>query len=63
MRPTRCSARTKDRVILADRADGAPLPVGIGPYRLIVEGDQRGARLARMVASIEVRRLAARSSR
>lgn len=47
----------KDQVLLADAADGAPLPDTQGPYRLVVEGDQRGARLARMVTAIEVRRL------
>ena len=50
----------KDQIILADKADGAPLPAGLGPYRLVVEGDQRGARLARMVVSIELRQLAPR---
>ena len=48
----------KDQILLADQADGAPMPDGVGPYRLVVEGDQRGARLARMVVSIEVRQLA-----
>jgi DMSO/TMAO reductase YedYZ molybdopterin-dependent catalytic subunit len=46
----------KDQVLLADSADGAPLPEGVGPYRLVVEGDQRGARLARMVTAIELLR-------
>jgi len=49
----------KDQILLADQADGAPMPNGVGPYRLVVEGDQRGARMARMVVSIEVRQLAA----
>lgn len=48
----------KDQILLADAVDGAPLPDGLGPYRLVVEGDQRGARLARMVTTIELRRLA-----
>ena len=48
----------KDEILLADAADGAPLPAGLGPYRLVVEGDQRGARLARMVTQIELKRLA-----
>jgi DMSO/TMAO reductase YedYZ molybdopterin-dependent catalytic subunit len=48
----------KDQVIIADKADGAPLPDGIGPYRLVVEGDQRGARMARMVVSITLLRAA-----
>jgi len=47
----------KDQVLLADAADGAPLPQTQGPYRLVVEGDQRGARLARMVTTIELRQL------
>jgi DMSO/TMAO reductase YedYZ molybdopterin-dependent catalytic subunit len=46
----------KDRVLLADEANGAPLPDTQGPYRLVIEGDQRGARLARMVTQIELRR-------
>jgi DMSO/TMAO reductase YedYZ molybdopterin-dependent catalytic subunit len=48
----------KDQILLADASDGAPLPDGLGPYRLVVEGDQRGARLARMVTQIELKRLA-----
>jgi DMSO/TMAO reductase YedYZ molybdopterin-dependent catalytic subunit len=47
----------KDQVLLADAANGAPLPQAQGPYRLVVEGDQRGARLARMVTTIELRQL------
>ena len=47
----------KDQVLLADAADGAPLPQTQGPYRLVVEGDQRGARLARVVTTIELRQL------
>jgi hypothetical protein len=45
------------QVILADEADSHPLGQGQGPYRLVVEGDQRGARLVRMVDSIELRRV------
>ena len=55
---TRSQVRDDDQVILADKTDGAPMPDGLGPYRLVVEGDQRGARLARMVVSIELRQLA-----
>ena len=47
----------KEQVILADKADGAPLPDTQAPYRLVIEGDQRGARMARMVTTIELRRL------
>jgi hypothetical protein len=45
----------KDQVLLADRADGQPLAATAGPYRLVVEGDQRGARCVRMVSSIAVK--------
>jgi hypothetical protein len=44
----------KDAIILADRADGAPLPVSEGPFRLVVEGDLRAARSAKMVTTITV---------
>lgn len=47
----------KGRIILADRADGAPLKDD-GPFRLVVEDDLRPARSARMVERIEVIRLA-----
>jgi hypothetical protein len=53
----------KDQIILADKSGGAAMPDGIGPYRLVVEGDQRGARLARMVVSVELRQLAPSSSK
>jgi len=46
-----------NRVILADRADGAPLGPEEGPFRLVVEGDLRPARSARNVVRIEVLRL------
>ncbi len=49
----------KDQIILADKSDGAPMGDGLGPYRLVVEGDLRAARLARMVTSIELRQLGA----
>jgi hypothetical protein len=44
----------KDAIILSDRADGAPLPDGEGPFRLVVEGDLRAARSAKRVTSITV---------
>lgn len=47
-------ATRSGQVILADRADGQPLDAKSGPYRLIVEGDLRPARSARMVISIQV---------
>jgi DMSO/TMAO reductase YedYZ molybdopterin-dependent catalytic subunit len=46
-----------NRVILADRADGAPLAAKDGPLRLVIEGDLRPARSARQVTGIEVIRL------
>jgi hypothetical protein len=50
-------AERKDQILVADSADGAPLPATQAPYRLVVEGDMRGARLARMVTSIAVQRV------
>lgn len=46
------SALGAKRVIVADRMDGAPLPTEDGPFRLVVEGERRGARSARMVDTI-----------
>ncbi len=48
---------TTRKIILADRQDGRPIPVADGPFRLVVEGDLKPARSARMVESIEVRKL------
>jgi len=45
----------KEQVLLADRADGQPLPPTAGPYRLVIEGDLRAARCVRMVATIAVK--------
>jgi DMSO/TMAO reductase YedYZ molybdopterin-dependent catalytic subunit len=41
-------------ILLVDREDGQPLPEGQGPLRLVVPGDKRPARWARMVTSLEV---------
>lgn len=49
-----------NRIILADRSDGQPLGATAGPFQLVIEGDVRPARSARMVTAIEVRRLSAR---
>jgi hypothetical protein len=46
-----------NRIIVADRMDGAPLGPTAGPFQLVIEGDVRPARSARMVTAIEVRRL------
>ena len=48
-----------EQVVVADSLDGAPLDDKAGPYRLIVEGDKRGARMVRMVTRIELHRLEA----
>jgi len=53
------SAIRKQKILLADKMDGAALPDNDGPYRLVVEGDLKPARSARMVARIELKRLAA----
>jgi len=42
-------------IILADAVDGAPLPQGVGPYRLVVPGEKKPARWIREIKSIEVR--------
>ena len=41
-------------ILLVDRQDGRPLPEGQGPLRLVVPGDKRPARWARMVTALEV---------
>jgi hypothetical protein len=46
-----------DRVILADRMDGATLDSDRGPFQLVVEGDLRPARAVRMVSAIRLERL------
>ncbi len=51
------AATRTDRVILADRVDGAPLGPEKGPFQLVVEGDLRPARAVRMVSAIRLERL------
>lgn len=46
-----------NKIILADRMDGQPLPEKDGAFRLVVEGDLRPARSARMVTGIKVVKL------
>jgi DMSO/TMAO reductase YedYZ molybdopterin-dependent catalytic subunit len=46
------AART---IILADSVDGAPLPAGVGPYRIVVPGEKKPARWVRQVSRIDVR--------
>jgi hypothetical protein len=43
-----------NRIIVADRSDGAPLSAKEGPFKLVIEGDLRPARSARTVTSIRV---------
>jgi hypothetical protein len=43
-----------EKILLADRAEGAPLPASEGPFRLVIEGDLRPVRSARMVKAIRV---------
>lgn len=42
-------------ILLADSVDGAPLPSGVGPYRIIVPGEKKPARWVRQVTAIELR--------
>ena len=42
------------RVIVADAEDGRPLGAKDGPFKLVVDGDKRPARSARMLASLEL---------
>ena len=46
------SALGAKTVILADIMDGAAITAANGPFQLVVEGDHRPARAARMVTSI-----------
>ena len=41
-------------VILADKADGKPLPVGDGPFRVIVQDEKKPARCIKQVTEIKV---------
>jgi hypothetical protein len=42
------------KILLADRVEGGPLPRNEGPFRLVIEGDLRPVRSARMVTAIRV---------
>jgi DMSO/TMAO reductase YedYZ molybdopterin-dependent catalytic subunit len=50
-------ATTDKKVLLADTADGKPLPPGTGPLRLVVPDDKRHARWVRLVTRIDVIRV------
>lgn len=43
-----------NRIILADKADGAPLAADDGPFKVVAEGDLRPARSARLISEIEI---------
>jgi DMSO/TMAO reductase YedYZ molybdopterin-dependent catalytic subunit len=45
------------RIVLADAADGNPLPSTQGPFRIVVPNEKKGARSIRMLERIEVIRL------
>lgn len=45
---------TDNPVLLADSADGKPLPGAQGPFRLVAPREKRGARSVRMLTRIEV---------
>ena len=42
------------RVLVADAEDGHPLAAKDGPFKLVVDGDKRPARSARMLQSLEL---------
>jgi DMSO/TMAO reductase YedYZ molybdopterin-dependent catalytic subunit len=44
-------------IIVADTMDGAPIPGGLGPFRLVAPHEKRPARWAEMVKSITVVRV------
>jgi DMSO/TMAO reductase YedYZ molybdopterin-dependent catalytic subunit len=48
------TAFTDKVIILADMADGKPLPPDVGPFQIIVPGDKRPARCVRQVISINI---------
>ncbi len=44
----------RGQVLVADRCNGAPLPAGEGPWRLVVAGEVRGARSVRALERLTV---------
>ncbi|HTI91310.1 MAG TPA: molybdopterin-dependent oxidoreductase [Puia sp.] len=49
------SSFTDRVVILADQADGKPLPAGTGPFRMVVPGEKKPARNCFQVTGIAVK--------
>lgn len=43
------------RLLVADSVGGRPIPVGEGPWRLVVTGDRGGARSVRQLVAVRVR--------
>jgi len=48
---------TENQILVADSADGQPLPANRGPLRLVVASDKEGARSVRMLERLTVVRL------
>lgn len=46
-----------ERILVADRRDGKPLPADQGPLRIVCAGDKEGARSVRMLNAVEFVRL------
>lgn len=46
-----------EKIVLADKRDGKPLPENQGPLRLVIPDDKAGARSVRMLETLEVVRL------
>ena len=47
-------AFTNRTILLAEKEDGEALPAKSAPLELVVTGDKRAARWARMVTSLEI---------
>ncbi len=47
-------AFANEKIIVADRRDGKPLPGNQGPFRLVFVGDKAGSRSVRMLELLEV---------
>jgi hypothetical protein len=47
--------------VVADRCDGKDLGADVGPMRLVVPGDRRGARSVRNLVALEIERLSSRT--
>jgi DMSO/TMAO reductase YedYZ molybdopterin-dependent catalytic subunit len=43
-----------ERILVADKRDGKPLPTAEGPLRIVCPGDKEGARSVRMLEALDV---------